>query len=266
METQRQDIVVHPQGEQPMVEAQSAIADTFAGRVHVEWDAAAPVTPFGQLPFFIDYLKQAGLFDARVADCPLSLTSPNAPTKRDLLGTVLLSVLAGHRRYAHITVLRCDAVNPPLLGMRKVLSEDAVRRGLAKIDEAKGLPWLQNHLDYCAAPLLGEPWVLDMDSTVKPLYGHQEGAEIGYNPGKRGRPSHAYHIYMLASLRLVLRVDVLPGDEYNVAHATDGLWTLLDHLGPSRRPALLRGDKSWGIERVMARAEQSDLRICSACA
>jgi hypothetical protein len=65
---------------------------------------------------------------------------------------------------------------------------------------------------------------------------------------------------MLSSLRLVLRVDVLPGDEYNVVHATDGLWSLLDHLGPQRRPALLRGDKSWGIERVMARAEQSDLK------
>jgi hypothetical protein len=64
---------------------------------------------------------------------------------------------------------------------------------------------------------------------------------------------------MLSSLRLVLRVDVLPGDEYNVAHATDGLWTLLDQLGPARRPALLRGDKSWGIERVMARAEQNRL-------
>ena len=144
--------------------------------------------------------------------------------------------------------------------MRKVLSEDSVRRGLAKIDAAKGLPWLQNHLDYCTTPLLGEPWVLDMDSTVKTLYGHQEGAEIGYNPHKPGRPSHAYHTYMLSSLRLVLRVDVLPGDEYNVAHATDGLWTLLDHLGPTRRPALLRGDKSWGIERVMARAEQNDLK------
>jgi hypothetical protein len=242
-----------------MVEGRSAIADTFAGRVHVEWDATAPVTPFGQLPFFIDYLKQAGLFDAWVADCPLSLTSPNAPKKRDLLGTVLLSVLAGHRRYAHITALRCDPVNPPLLGMGKVLSEDAVRRGLSKIDETKGLAWLQNHLDYCTSPLLSEAWVLDMDSTVKTLYGHQEGAEVGYNPHKPGRPSHAYHTYMLSSLRLVLRVDVLPGDEYNVAHATDGLWTLLAQLGPARRPALLRGDKSWGIERVMARAEQNGL-------
>jgi Transposase DDE domain group 1 len=260
METPKQSIVAHPRGEQPTVEVPSAIADTFAGRIHVEWDATAPVTALGQLPFFIDYLKQAGLFDAWVADCPLSLISPNAPKKRDLLGTVLLSVLSGHRRYAHITALRCDPVNPPLLGMRKVLSEDSVRRGLAKIDETKGLPWLQNHLDYCTAPLLGEPWVLDMDSTVKTLYGHQEGAEVGYNPHKPGRPSHAYHTYMLSSLRLVLRVDVLPGDEYNVVHATDGLWTLLDHLGPARRPTLLRGDKSWGIERVMARAEQSELK------
>jgi Transposase DDE domain group 1 len=259
MQAQKQSIIAHLMGEQPVVEDYLAIADTFAGRIHVEWDAAAPVTPFGQLPFFIDYLKQAGLFDAWVADCPLSLSSPNAPSKRDLLGTVLLSVLAGHRRYAHITTLRCDAVNPPLLGMGKVVSEDSVRRGLATIGEAKGLPWLQTHLDYCTTPLLGEPWVLDMDSTVKTLYGHQEGAEVGYNPHKPGRPSHAYHTYMLSSLRLVLRVDVLPGDEYNVAHATDGLWKLLDHLGPSRRPALLRGDKSWGIERVMARAEQTDL-------
>jgi hypothetical protein len=59
---------------------------------------------------------------------------------------------------------------------------------------------------------------------------------------------------------------VLPGDQYNVVHATDGLWDLLDHLGPDHplprvlgRPALLRGDKSWGIERVMARAEQERL-------
>jgi Transposase DDE domain group 1 len=259
MEPQNHTIVAHPQGEQPKVEVRSAIADTFAGRVHVEWDATAPVTTLGQLPFFIDYLKQAGLFDPWVADCPLSFTSPNAPKRRDLLGTVMLSLLAGHRRYAHITALRCDPVNPPLLGMRKVLSEDSVRRGLAKIEEAKGLAWLQNHLDYCTTPLLSEPWILDMDSTVKTLYGHQQGAEVGYNPHKPGRPSHAYHTYMLSSLRLVLRVDVLPGDEYNVVNATDGLWKLLDHLGPARRPALLRGDKSWGIERVMSRAEQHRL-------
>ncbi|MCH2208845.1 MAG: transposase [Lentisphaerales bacterium] len=25
-------------------------------------------------------------------------------------------------------------------------------------------------------------WILDIDSTVKPVFGDQQGAEIGYNP------------------------------------------------------------------------------------
>ena len=49
METPKQSIVAHPRGEQPTVEVPSAIADTFAGRIHVEWDPTAPVTPLGQL-------------------------------------------------------------------------------------------------------------------------------------------------------------------------------------------------------------------------
>ncbi len=90
--------------------------DSYVGRIHVEWDGQAPLTPLGQLPFFIDYLKAAGLFDAWVADCPLSYKSPNAPKKRDILGTMLLSILAGHWRYAHMASLRGDAVLPELLG------------------------------------------------------------------------------------------------------------------------------------------------------
>jgi indolepyruvate decarboxylase len=31
--------------------------------IHVEWDGSATVIPLGQLPFFIEYLKQGGLFD-----------------------------------------------------------------------------------------------------------------------------------------------------------------------------------------------------------
>src|SRR6266850_1881907 len=91
MDTSLPALSAHPAGEQPSVEDWSATADTFAGRVHVEWDSGGLVTPLGQLPFFVEYLKQAGLFAGWVADCPLTFSSPNAPSKRDLLGTVLLS-------------------------------------------------------------------------------------------------------------------------------------------------------------------------------
>ncbi|MBV8092417.1 MAG: transposase [Acetobacteraceae bacterium] len=198
------------------------------------------------------------MFDGWVADCPLAFVSPNAPRKRDVLGTLMLSILAGHRRYAHITALRADPVNPPLLGMRKLISEDAVRRALAKIDETAGINWLQTHLDYCLMPLLQEPWILDADCTIKPLYGEQEGAVVSYNPRKPGRPSHCYH-YMLSNLRLVLGVDVVAGDEHAPKHALEGLWSLLNRIGRPRWPTLLRGDSQWGVEPVMARAEGEGL-------
>ena len=41
--------------------------DTFGGKVHVEWDPHAAVTPFGQLPFFIEFVKFTTGFVAIVA-------------------------------------------------------------------------------------------------------------------------------------------------------------------------------------------------------
>src|SRR5208283_4484120 len=253
----------HLSGEQPLVvtrERQGGVdLDSFFGPVRVEWDHEAAMTPLGQLPFFIDFLKTSGLFDAVVADCPLRYVSPNAPGKREVLGTAMLSMLAGHRRYAHITALRCDAVLPELLGMKKIVSEDAVRRAFQAIDETEGAAWLRGHLAFCVEPLLAEPWILDVDTTIKPLYGHQEGAELGYNPKKPGRPSHCYHTYAMASTRLVLDVEVLPGDEHTSKHGAPGLWGLIDRLPRDLWPSLLRGDCGFGNEGVMREAEARGL-------
>lgn len=93
----REQLPAHPAGEQPLIEqvvhSAAAIVDSWAGPVRVEWDDTAALTPHGQIPFFIDYLKVAGLFDGLVADCPLAYRSPNAPKKRDVLGTALISLV-----------------------------------------------------------------------------------------------------------------------------------------------------------------------------
>ena len=252
-------VLAHPLGEQSSVveteTPEGVDLDSFFGPIRVEWDHEAAMTPLGQLPFFVDFLKASGLFDAFVADCPLRYLSPNAPRRRDVLGTAMLSMLAGHRRYAHIAALRCDAVLPELLGMKKIVSEDAIRRAFKAIDETEGAAWLRQHLQYCVEPLLAEPWILDVDTTIKPLYGHQEGAVLGYNPEKPGRPSHCYHTYSMASTRLVLDVDVCPGDEHTSKHGAPSLWGFLDRLARDLWPALLRGDCGFGNEGIMREAE-----------
>ena len=254
---------IHPTGDKgkgALVSDSGPIpVDTFGGRVHVEWDPNAAVTALGQLPFFIEFLKISDLFDPWVEACPLGFSSPNAPLVRDVLGTAMLSILCGHRRYAHISALRGDGINPQLLGMSKVVSEDSVRRSFAKLDEAEGVAWLQDHLLRVSAPLLSEPWILDADVTVKPLYGHQEGAVLGYNPHKPGRPSHTYHTYFIANLRLVLDVEVQAGNQSTSKHSSPGLWSLLERIGRAHWPVFVRGDRDWGTQANMARAEQEGL-------
>ena len=260
-------IPVHPKGELSNAHEEQNLStenvrfpvDTFGGRVHVEWNPQAAVTPLGQLPFFIEFLKLGGVFDAWVEECPLALHSPNAPSNRDILGTLLLSVLAGHTRYAHITALRCDGVNPDLFGIRRVISEDSMRRAFLRIEETPGVDWLKKHLKTCYFPLLSVPWVLDVDTTIKVLYGKQEGAVVGYNPKKPGRPSHVYHTYSIANLRLVLEVEVQPGNQTAASYSAPDLWSLLDGLPRDRWPEFIRGDCAFGTDAVMRAAEERNL-------
>jgi hypothetical protein len=104
---------IHPEGEretagiEPLESGLSL--DTFAGKIQLKWVPEASVSSLGQMAFFIEFLKTSGLFDKWVEECPLKYTSRNAPQKRDVLGTILLSVLAGHWRYAPISA-RCAAM------------------------------------------------------------------------------------------------------------------------------------------------------------
>ena len=77
---------------------------------------------------------------------------------------------------------------------------------------------------------LRTPWVLDIDTTVKLLFGHQAGAEIGYNPTKPGRPSHSLHTYWISNLRLVLDVEVQGGKAHAAKHSLPRLRLLINLL------------------------------------
>jgi hypothetical protein len=249
-ETKQRDLV----SQQQVVEALGL--ETANGRLKVRWDGNGQATALGQMAFFIEFLTITGLFDQWVADCPLDYKSPNGSSQRDILGTWLLSILSGHWRYAHVSAIRADGVNPRLLGMSGVVAEDTLRRALKAIDETLGTEWLSHHIGRTVLGLLDAPWILDVDATIKPLYGKQQGAVLGYNPHKPGRPSHAYHSYQVCGLRLMLGVDVLAGNESHAHYTLPGLVKLLDSLAAQRRPTLVRGDAGLGVEPMLCALEE----------
>jgi len=244
-------------------------AQTPGGVFSVRWDERGSATALGQLAFFAEYLEATGLFEGWLEGCPLSYTSPNAPERVDVLGTWMLSILDGHCRYAHVGALRGDGVAPSILGMTKLIGDDSLRRALSaiapapdkkhtaeqraaqQIQLARAVQWMQDQLKHSIAQATATPWILDCDTTIKPLYGKQDGAMVSYNPHKPGRPSHAIHTYWIGNLRLVLDAQLESGDRHSPVHGRTRLMALLEGMPQASRPRLVRGDCHFGSEGEM---------------
>ncbi len=232
----------------------------FGGRLGVEWDPDARVTSAGGLAHFAAYLRSSGLFDELCEDFPINYESNNSCSKRDIVGSAVLAILLGKTRYAHINELRHDESARQLLGLGKIVSEDSVRRALKKPSEAELDAWLARHERRVYEVMLAHRYIVDIDNTVKPIYGHQEGAELGYNPAKPGRPSHNYQTFFIGRARIALGVDVRRGSEHSGRHGMPRLLSFLDSLPPERRPALVRGDVGYGTDEIMTAVEARGVR------
>jgi hypothetical protein len=232
----------------------------FGGKLDVSWNPESQVTPWGGLAYFVSYLKTSGLFDRLVEDAPFHYTSPNAPDVRDVVGTTVLAIICGFTRYVHINRLRNDTVLATLLGLGHIVSEDSVRRALKAADEQELNAWLARHEKDVFDKLLEHQYVLDIDNTVKPIFGHQEGAQTGYNPQKPGRPSHNFHSYFIGSIRISLGVDVQSGKRHSGSCSMPRLWEIIDNLSDEKKPRLLRGDVGYGGDENMCEAERRDLK------
>ena len=181
--------------------------------------------------------------------CGQSLDAMSESDER--LGWTARSLPLGYKRCAHITTLRADGVTPELLGIQRVVSEDAVRRALRAIEETPGVNGLQSHIDASVLPQFDAPWILDVDAAIKQLYGkQQEGAVMGYNPKKPG-PLRAP--IQMAGLRLILGVEVTAGNESNASHSLPGLLRYIDNVPKDKRPKRVRGDCGFGNLRSTPR-------------
>jgi hypothetical protein len=242
--------------------AQNSPVRRIAG-MNMEWSQDhARTSRMGGLSYFVHYLESTGLFEDFVANCPLLYLSNNAPKKRDVLGAILLSVLEGQSRYAHMSSLAKSELDAQTLGMENIPCEDSIRTALRKLTGADGSidslateDWVRGCFDRLCEGCLDVPWVLDIDVTVKPLYGKQEGALLGYNPAKPGRPSHAYHSFWVGHLRLCLGVQVRPGNETSGSFGLEPLTQWFDRTPRARWPEFVRGDIGYGTQTWMLELE-----------
>ncbi len=99
--------------------------------------------------------------------------------------------------------------------------------------------------------LMRESMWIDVDSTVKTTYGKkQEGAEVGYNPHKRGAPSYNPQLAFCAETKEILQAWMRCGDAYTSNGIVAFMQQLAVHLPKSTR-LIFRGDAGYFVGKLL---------------
>ena len=239
---------------------ENTIINTYGGDFSVNWSEDSKISPRGYWLHYATYLSTTKLLDDLADSCPLDYRSNNAPTKKEILFTLLVAVTDGMKRYNHISALSNEQYLAKILNIKKLRSADSVRRAIKRMDITAARIWLESAMLRFFEPLLAESYVLDLDPTVKPLAGRQEGTEKSFNPKRKGHPANWIHTFVVSKLRLVLYAELHAGNEGNGTFSLPGLEYLLGLLPKNLHPSLVRGDVGFGNERIMNFLEDQNLR------
>jgi DNA-directed RNA polymerase subunit N (RpoN/RPB10) len=169
--------------------------DFKIGQVRVEF-TKKHMTPYGGFVFIAKFFENIGLKEAVESFIPITEASNNSMGIFPKVLSFFLMTLAGGKRFSHLVCL-----DHSLEVFRKLFDQvklpkapTTITRFLGKI---KSWQKMEEMSDKLWSYLFGIiPWdgitedYISFDSSVITRYGNQEGAKKGYNPRKRGRPSH----------------------------------------------------------------------------
>lgn len=172
----------------------------------------------------------------------------------------LLSVWTGAVRFAHTAAVRFDPVLRALFGLEAVPSVSSFTRFFRRFGQKQVDLVFGSMSRWFWGQLSPQVLTLDLDSTVLTRYGQQqEGCEIGYNPRRRGKPSHHPLLAFAAELRMVVSGWLRPGKTQPAANMEAFLHEVLGLLQPRHRVGLVRADCGFCTSAVLRQLEQSGL-------
>lgn len=216
-----------------------------------------PVTAFGGLALFVAFAQRIGLAAKLAETLPFVLTSPNATPPHQIVLAFFAGVLAGARRFAQLALLRADVPIRQLFGLRRFPSTATFTRFFRRFTQRTVTTTFEPLFIWCRDRLPARPqgYTLDLDSSVFERYGAQEGALKGYNPRKRGRPSHHPLFAVLAEARHIAHVWLRSGNAGVARGAIAFLAEVWALLAARVQITLVRADSGFFEEAILLALE-----------
>ena len=138
-------------------------------------------------------------------------------TTAEAMMAVVLACFSGVKGLKNIGVFTHDALVLRLLGLQKGLNKDVIATRFKALGQAGAVKLHEYGLSFTKSWLKKyspSSMTLDCDSTVKTVYGKQEGAAKGYNSEKKGARSYHPLLAFSSELKLVVNSWFRTGSAY----------------------------------------------------
>jgi len=185
-------------------------------------------------------------------------TSNNRYETDEIIESFLLSVWLGCYKFSHTHVLRLDDTLKQIFEWKQIPSDTTYKRFFQKFNQGinnEVFPALQQ---WFFNQLVFDNYALDLDSTAIPRYGNQEGNLIGYNPTKKGRPSHHPLFAFLGNERMVVNSWLRSGNTSSAHQCVDFLNETLSIL-QNKKIGLLRADSGFASDTIFTHLENQQI-------
>ena len=136
----------------------------------------------------------------------------------NIIMILIMAVLAGAKHMSHVFILRSDSALRSLFKWEMFPDDTTINR-IFKLFTARHCKELSDVESMVRKKVWGKKWfgriTLDMDSSVRGVYGKQQGAQKGYNPKKPGQRSYHPLLCFIAETRECLHNWFRSGDAYS---------------------------------------------------
>jgi len=180
----------------------------------------------------------------------------------DAIMLTLVAIVGGARSIAGIVATLNDAVLCQVAGWRSIPDRTTLGRlvrtfkprHISEMEllnhRLRGRVWRQALRSGKSKIGIAHRTVVDVDSTVKTVYGSQQGAAKGYNPHKRGAKSYHPLLAFCAETKELLQGWLRSGDAYTSNGIVEFTKQMLAHL-PKHTRILFRGDSGFFVGALL---------------
>jgi len=170
------------------------------------------------------------------------------------MASALLASLAGVCRQEKIAHFTADPLVTQLLGLEKGLNKDIIGIRTKQLGQAGAIRLHEGLFDF--TPLWFKNYdapdlTLDGDSTVKTVYGNQEGADKGYNPHKKGAKSYHPLLLFASELKILLNSWFRTGNAYTSNGIVEMLKQTAAILPKGIKKVFFRGDGGFFLGKLL---------------